>query len=174
MLTKFYRTESAVDFDAYKTIFIHSFSFVMFVFFIIVFWFFVDFVKITIFFEIEWWSTCYKNDDETCCRCIQKLNSFKIMTCCRTLRNLSYQSYLKIFVWWFWYDLFQLTKEIKATRNDKTKIIIADYTHAWIKIRTTYNWYNRTEWIFVECKIEKNVWMNTNSFIQEVLSVMFQ
>ena len=53
MLTKFYRTELTVNFDAYKIIFIHNFSSVMFVFFIIVFWFFLDFVKITIFFKID-------------------------------------------------------------------------------------------------------------------------
>ena len=53
MLTKFYRTESAVDFDAYKTIFIHNSSFVMFVFFVTVFRFFLDFAKIITFFEID-------------------------------------------------------------------------------------------------------------------------
>ena len=42
MLTKLYRTESAINFDAYRIIFTHSLSSVMFVFFIIVFWFFLD------------------------------------------------------------------------------------------------------------------------------------
>ena len=46
-------SESAVNFDAYKVIFIHSFLSVMFVFFIAVFWFFLNFVKITTFFEID-------------------------------------------------------------------------------------------------------------------------
>ena len=67
-----------------------------------------------------------------------------------------------------------MTKEIKTVRNDEIKIIIADHTHAWVEIQTTYDWYKRTEWIFVECKIEKNVWMNTNSSTQKILSVMFQ
>ena len=48
-----YRSEPAVDFDAYKTIFTHSLSFVMFVFFIVVFWFFLGFVGVTTSFEID-------------------------------------------------------------------------------------------------------------------------
>ena len=52
------------------------------------------------------------------------------MTCCINIQKLLYrQSYSKIFVWWFRYDLFQLTKEMKAVQNDEIKIIIADHTH---------------------------------------------
>ena len=53
MLTKFYHTELTIDFDAYRIIFTHNFLSVMFVFFIIVFEFSLDFVEITIFFEIN-------------------------------------------------------------------------------------------------------------------------
>ena len=59
------------------------------------------------------------------------------------------------FIWWFWYDLFQLTNKVKAAQNDEIEVIIADHTHAWAEIRATYGWYSRTEWIFVECKTEE-------------------
>ena len=52
MLTGPYRTEPAVDFDAYEAISTHSFSFVMFVFFIAVSWFFLGSVEITTFSEV--------------------------------------------------------------------------------------------------------------------------
>ena len=138
MLAELYCIKSAVDFDVYKAIFIHNFSFIMFVFFIIVFWFFLNFVEVTISFEI--------NDDQhvtkTAMRhvvCIQKSNSFRIMTCCRTFKNLSYRSYSEIFVWWFRYDLFQPTKGVETVRNDEIKVIIADHTHAWTEIWATYD-----------------------------------
>ena len=52
-LTKLYRIKSTVDFDLYEIIFIHNFLFVMFVFLIVVFLFFLNFVKITTFFKID-------------------------------------------------------------------------------------------------------------------------
>ena len=53
MLAGLYCTKSAVDFDAYRAISTHNSLSVMFVFFIAVFWFFLDFVKVTAFFEID-------------------------------------------------------------------------------------------------------------------------
>ena len=53
MLAEPYSAESAVDFDAYEAISIHSPSFIMPVFFIAVFWFSLDFVGVTTFFEID-------------------------------------------------------------------------------------------------------------------------
>ena len=98
----------------------------------------------------------------------------KSMTCCISIQEFLYrQSYSEIFVWWFRYDLFQMTKGIKVVQNDEIKIIIADHTHAWAEIRATYDWYSRTKWIFVEYKTKKNVWSSTNSSIQKVLSLCF-
>ena len=86
-----FRIESAVDFDAYKTIFDSNFSFVMFIFFIAVFWFFLNFVKITIFFKIDWWSTCYKN--RTWCCCIQKSDQ----ACCNSIQKLFFFLLIQIY-----------------------------------------------------------------------------
>ena len=52
-------------------------------------------------------------------------------------------------------SIFSCSEKEKAIHNDEIKIIIADHTHAWAEIRATYDWYNRTEWIFVEYKIKK-------------------
>ena len=74
-------------------------------------------------------------------------------------------------------SIFSCSEREKTIHNNEIKIMIADHTHAWTEIRTTYDWsvdIAVQKWIFVEYKIRKNVWMNTNPPIQEVLSVMFQ
>ena len=135
MLTKFYRTESAVDFDAYEAIFIHSFHYSSSYF---------SFVKFIFFNCVLIFSRSRGIDDD----------QFHLMISIRSI--------------------FSCSERKKAIHNDEIKIIIANHTHAWTKIRATYDWYSRTEWIFVEYKIKENVWLNTNFFIQKISSVMFQ
>ena len=54
------------------------------------------------FLRNRWWSTCYKNDDEA--------------------KNLPYQSYSEISVWWFRYDRFQsIEKKKKRSQTMKYK-----------------------------------------------------
>ena len=134
------RTESAVDFDAYETIFTHSlhyspsyFSLVELIFFNCV----------LIFFRF------WKDHD-----------FFRNRLMIILIRSI-----------------FSCSEREKTIHNNEIKIMIAGHTHAWTEIRTTYDWSTDIavqKWIFVEYKIRKNVWMNTNSFIQGVSSVMFQ
>ena len=50
----------------------------------------------------------------------------------------------------------------RAVHNDEIEIMIADHMHTWTEIQATYDWYSRTGWIFVECKIEKtSEWVQT-------------
>ena len=97
-----FRTESAVDFDAYEVIFIHNFhysssyfSFVKFIFF----------NCILIFFKFQRDHDFFRN----------------------RLMIISIR------------PIFSCSEREKTIHNDKIKIMIADHTHAWAEIRTTYD-----------------------------------
>ena len=89
------------------------------------FWFFLDFERITIFFEI--------NDDDD-------FNTIYL-------------------------QLFKKRKDDSQQWNKNH--------NCWSYACMDWN-SGPYKWIFVEYKIKENVWMNTNFFIQEVPSVMFQ
>ena len=150
MLAESYCTESAVDFDAYRTISTHNPSSVMPVFFIAVFWFFLDFVEITTLSEID--------DDqhvtETKRHVADALKNQKGLSMIydmlhqhsgapissTVLRNLRLMVSVR--------SISVGREKEKAVPNDEIWVMIAGHMHAWAEIRATYDWYNRTEMNF--------------------------
>ena len=118
--------KSAIDFDAYKVIFIHNFHYNFSYF---------SFVKFIFFNCVLIFSRLRKIDND----------QFHLMISIRSI--------------------FSCSEREKAIHNDEIKVMIADHMHAWAEIQTTYDWYSRTEWIFVECKIEKTFeWIQILSY----------
>ena len=149
MLAELFVQNQLLILYACEAIFIHNFSSVMFGFFITVFWFFLNIVEVTTFFKIDDDQHITKTKKHVVDAFKNQKNLNFFMICCINIHKFLYrQSYSKIFVWWFWYDLFQLTKKIKTFRNNEIKIVIVNHTQTWIEIRTTYNWYNRTKMNF--------------------------
>ena len=176
MLTKLYCTESIVDFDAYKAIFTHNSSSVMFVFFITVFWFFLSFVEITTSFEI--------NDDQHVTKTKKHVaDALKGQKGLSMIYDMLHQHSGAPISSIVFRDLRLMisVRSISADRKKGGRSQTMKY-ESWSLIICMHElkFGRRTidiavqRWIFVEYKVKENVWLGTYSLIQKGLSVMFQ